>query len=428
MEEHREGGVFISYCRENTDIASILIECFEELRVPFWIDKRNIGGGLAWADEISSALKYCEVMVLLYSSESNKSTYVRNEVTIALEKDKTIIPIRIEDISISENWEVLLKHCQFADAFKNPRDELRKIAEHVYHTLQRIKNQPYDDKLLHKYNKKWTRKSKVLLAAATMATVAIVTIPVLTLHFNVATLTTSEATVPTPNVGTQAAATPTASIPIAAKAPAPVREAAVAAPATPPAVREAKKPEVTVAAPGRQYAALTPPPTTQPAQTRLRGDFDVNARIMRFLTNYLSNYNHGSVADVMGAYAPRVDFFGTPNKSKSSLYKDMAAYFDRWQKRRSRLHDDVRIVNTDDPTVKRVTFSYDFYRERGEKEKQSIQTRGYYKSPKDNRWCSSGLANDTLTLRILNNSIQIIGETQNAVTLDKPKNTCNVIP
>lgn len=429
METHAPREVFVSYCRENSSQANLLIAYLEELGVHCWIDKRNIGGGSAWAEAISHGLKHCKMMLFIYSSESNKSTYVRNEVAMALEKDKHIIPVRIENVPISDSWEVLLKHCQWMDAFGNPKEELREVAQQAYYTLKNIDNKPYDDELLRKYNKRWTRKGKSIVAAVSLAVIALV---VIAFGFHRISPTTSEATPPGAGTWAQQSAGP---VRTAVGESRPAAGAAVALQQTPVATAppasptpQPSRPAAAPAALGREYAALSPVAPTRPARDQLQSGQDVQARIVRFLSNYQKAYNYGSAADVITAYAPEVNYFNTPSKSKSSLYKDMSAYFDRWQLRRSRLQNDIRIEDTADPTVKRVTFSYVFYRERGEGEKQRIQTTGYNKSPKDNRWCSSGTANDTLTLKVTDTAISIVGETQNYAKIDQPKNVCKVLP
>ncbi|HCR12536.1 MAG TPA: hypothetical protein DIU49_04335 [Desulfovibrio sp.] len=430
METHTPEDVFISYCTQNADKANLLLEALEELGLRCWIAPRNIVGGDTWPVAITKALQHCKIMVLVYSSASQDSVYVVNEATIALRLNKYIVPVRTEDIPVQKSLDLLLATCQWKDAFRDPAAESREIAKEIYITLKRILNEPHDDEVLRKYNAKRSGKGRKVLLVASACLVVFIG---LAFHFNFLAPNTSVA-VPQPSPGGKdqpglsakpaipapPPASPTtfdakAGVP-AALSPAPSVQSQAPAPAAPePAVAP------------RQYASLAPPAPVKPAQEALRRDQDVNARIARFVSDYQNSYNFGGPADVVALYGPAVNFYGKANTDKASLYGEFSNYFERWQKRRSRLNSDMRIEDTSDPAVKRVVFSYVFYRERGEQEKQAILSRGYYKGPKDDRWCSSGVAVDTLTLKVLDDSIQIVGESQSAV-LDKPKNTCKVIP
>lgn len=433
METHAPEEIFISYCTQNDEKANMLLACLEELGMRCWIAPRNIAGGDTWPVAITKALQNCRIMVIVYSSASQDSVYVVNEATIALKLNKYIVPIRIEDVPVQKSLELLLASCQWKDAFRNQAKEFHEIAGEVYVTLKRIVNEPHDDEVLRKYNAKRTSRGKSILVAASVCLVVLLG---LAFKFNVITQNTSDAVPQAGGLGKGGTA-PSASPAVLEARPAPGQSQS--APVMADNLGKAERPAAKSIAPAapqpaaapadtpRVYAALTPPPPPKPAGDQLKAGQDVKTRIARFVSNYQDRYNRGGAADVITAYGPVVNYFGTPNKSKDSLYGDMINFFDRWQKRRSRLKGDMVVEDTADPTVKRVSFSYDFYRERGEEQKKSIQTTGYYKNPKDDRWCSSGVATDTLTLKVLDDSIQIIGESQTS-NLDKPKNACNVIP
>ena len=431
METHAPEEIFISYCTRNAKRANLLLDALEELGVRCWIAPRNIAGGDTWPEAITKALQQCRIMVLVYSSESQDSVYVVNEATIALRLNKYIVPVRTEDIPVQKSLDLLLASCQWKDAFQDPERESREIAQEVYVTLKRILNEPHDDEVLRKYNAKRNGKGKNFFIFAAACLVVLLGIA---FRFNIITPNTGVAVTqpvasrteqPGLSVKTVAPATSPAAPAAAPAAKADAPAALSPAPSTRSQATAQPAPEPAPAP--QQYASLAPPAPVKPAKDALRRDQDSNARIARFVADYQNRYNFGSSADVVAVYGPSVNFYGKPDTGKESLSNEFANYFDRWQKRRSRLNNDLRIEDTADPTVKRAIFSYNFYRERGEAEKQAILSRGYYKSPKDNRWCSSGVAVDTLTLKVLDDSIRIIGESQQS-TLDKPKNTCTVIP
>ena len=175
------------------------------------------------------------------------------------------------------------------------------------------------------------------------------------------------------------------------------------------------------------YASLDPgKPLVSPSEKR--SSTDLEKRLIRFVMDHYDKYNFGNSNTVISSYAPEVEYFNTPHKRREVLAEDLSNYFERWQIRRSKFLNDFKIEDTSDPSIKKIRFSYIFYRERGQEAKMSILNTGYYKKPKDNRWCSSGKASDTLTIKIQNDTFSIIGENQDSAILDTPKNNCARLP
>ena len=421
MEHKPTPDIFISYCSKDVDLAKMLLGYLENNGLDCWIAPRNISGGDSWASAITKALQQCCVMILVYSSASNNSPAVLNEVTLATDRNMYIIPIRIEDVELSDDLKFHLASRHWQNAFENPKQQLHEIAQEIRIIVNRMKNR-IDDPAT--YKPPIGRRSLLRSTLVISASACVVVFLVLAYRFNFVVQNTSEAT-PRPASPVQAPAQP-ASIPTlptpptpkAADKPAPiVAEAVTPAPVAPrPAVADLP-----------QYASLAPAkPLASPGEKRLPSD--LNARMVKFVVDHYTKYNYGSASAVMESYAPSIDYFKTPQKSKAALSGELANFFDRWQLRRSRFLDDFTIEDTPDPTIKKVHFSYVFYRERSPEAKSKIMATGYYKSPNDNRWCSSGTANDTLTLKIQDNALSIVGENQNTIALDNPKNSCRPIP
>jgi hypothetical protein len=63
-----------------------------------WYDKL-IPGGLDWRDSIVAAIEGCEIVLILFSEESNKSRQLIKELTIADKLSKFVVPVLIENTS-----------------------------------------------------------------------------------------------------------------------------------------------------------------------------------------------------------------------------------------------------------------------------------------------------------------------------------------
>lgn len=91
--------IFISYSRKDTDFVSKFTKNLREAGANLWLDKQIKPGGL-WDDSIESALETCQDVILILSKNSVKSNNVMDEISYALEENKRVIPIKIEECDV----------------------------------------------------------------------------------------------------------------------------------------------------------------------------------------------------------------------------------------------------------------------------------------------------------------------------------------
>jgi len=124
--------VFISYAREDIEIAKILYNDLIKERITPWIDTENIIPGQNWKKTISSAIKKSTHILLLLSFKSiSKKGFIQKEVKIALDlleemppSEIFIIPVRLEPcIPLHER----LKELHWIDLFSSYEAGLTKI-------------------------------------------------------------------------------------------------------------------------------------------------------------------------------------------------------------------------------------------------------------------------------------------------------------
>ncbi len=106
--------VFISYSRKDTDFVNRFIERLRGAGVNLWIDK-NIKLGGRWDNSIETALESCNDILIMASKNSMESNNVMDEVAYALEENKRVIPIRIEDCEMNFR----LRRIQHLDYFED---------------------------------------------------------------------------------------------------------------------------------------------------------------------------------------------------------------------------------------------------------------------------------------------------------------------
>lgn len=121
--------VFISYCKEDKAVADAVCAGIENAGYPCWIAPRNVRPGENWGRSIIKSIAASRVMVVVFSSHTNESPHVMNEIERAVSHRMTIIPFRIENVQPSEDLELFISSRHWLDAFSPPYDA--KIAELV---------------------------------------------------------------------------------------------------------------------------------------------------------------------------------------------------------------------------------------------------------------------------------------------------------
>lgn len=111
--------VFISYSSINTEQAFEICRKIEESGHPCWIAPRNEQAGSSYGLQITNAIKQAQVMVLVFSNTSNKSEHVLNEVGLAFDHGKKIIPILLDDSEMSADMQYYLARKHHIKAMVN---------------------------------------------------------------------------------------------------------------------------------------------------------------------------------------------------------------------------------------------------------------------------------------------------------------------
>ena len=133
VKQQRELDVFISYSTKNKNVADAVVANFEQNGIKCWYAPRDILPGQEWVSAIKSALHAAKIFILIYTQESNDSRQVMNEVAMAFNAGKTIIPFRLTEGEMNDELEYYLTRVHWLDAVSRPMerniDELRKYVE-----------------------------------------------------------------------------------------------------------------------------------------------------------------------------------------------------------------------------------------------------------------------------------------------------------
>ena len=103
---------FLSYARADAQIALRLADDLKAAGTSVWVDQYDIRPSQHWDRAVEEAVRGCEGMIVLLSPRSTASQNVADEVSVAIDSGKTVIPVLIEACTLP----LRMTRMQFIDA------------------------------------------------------------------------------------------------------------------------------------------------------------------------------------------------------------------------------------------------------------------------------------------------------------------------
>lgn len=129
--------VFISYSSCDRNIADQLLHYLEDRGIPCWISFRDITSG-NFSGEITRALRAADIVLVICSTQSCRSEHVKNEVSLAFNQKKHIIPYLLEENPFDDDLEYFLS-----------------LKQHIKTRGSQDKDFPLIEKFIHDYRGDW---------------------------------------------------------------------------------------------------------------------------------------------------------------------------------------------------------------------------------------------------------------------------------
>ena len=92
--------VFFSYARADSEFALRLANDLRSLGAALWMDQLDLSGGTRWDQAVEESLKSCGGLLVILSPASVQSNNVLDEVNFALEQNKRVIPVLLQNCDI----------------------------------------------------------------------------------------------------------------------------------------------------------------------------------------------------------------------------------------------------------------------------------------------------------------------------------------
>ncbi len=92
--------VFVSYSRTDLNFVQVFAQALMSSGVDVWWDLSSLQGGDNWTEVIPQAIENSDICIVVLTPNSIQSDWVQKEYTYALEQDKKIIPVLVQDCKI----------------------------------------------------------------------------------------------------------------------------------------------------------------------------------------------------------------------------------------------------------------------------------------------------------------------------------------
>lgn len=129
--------VFISYSSADTAVAMTLSQLLNDNGIRHWYAPEYLKakGGRYYMEEIVEGIHNCSVVLLIYSAAAERSSWVKEEISLGLDKRKIIITLRIDDTPLRGVYEFLGARQLFTLSFEHPAPQIRSVLESIQATL-----------------------------------------------------------------------------------------------------------------------------------------------------------------------------------------------------------------------------------------------------------------------------------------------------
>src|SRR5438067_2169957 len=114
--------VFLSYTTPDRTRVLALADDLEATGIRVWVDRRDLVGGSSWDASIVDAIARCTLFALTCSARSLASPNVQQEVRLAWEEQKPVLPLLLESVTIPRELRYPLAGRQWVELLDRAED------------------------------------------------------------------------------------------------------------------------------------------------------------------------------------------------------------------------------------------------------------------------------------------------------------------
>ena len=163
--------VFISYSRRDyvdesynvipgNAIAEIQ-NVFDENGITYWFDKDGIYSGQEFIEIITGAIAESKMLIFISSKHSNESMWTAGEIFEALDGEKAIIPVKIDNSQYNKKFKLLIRPLDYIDYLENPQNALKDLLRAINKVKEDIAQKQREEEKLRQEKEAEAKKEKI---------------------------------------------------------------------------------------------------------------------------------------------------------------------------------------------------------------------------------------------------------------------------
>jgi queuine/archaeosine tRNA-ribosyltransferase len=114
---------FISFAEEDKDIAEKICNLFDSRDIKCWLYHKEISVDPSYPERIVTAIKECRFFILFITKNTSQSEDVKNELKMAHDYAKKVIPFRVDNASVPDDIKYFIGRTSFIEASSSRIDE-----------------------------------------------------------------------------------------------------------------------------------------------------------------------------------------------------------------------------------------------------------------------------------------------------------------
>src|SRR5712692_6890236 len=120
--------VFLSYASADRERALQTADLLEAQGISVWIDRKSIAGGTSWSAEIVRGIRGCAAFVVACTPSAMSSPNVQQEVQLAWESRRPILPLILAQTKLPEAIAYALASRQWIEVLDRPDEDWVPLA------------------------------------------------------------------------------------------------------------------------------------------------------------------------------------------------------------------------------------------------------------------------------------------------------------
>lgn len=163
--------VFISYSRRDyvdesynvipgNAIAEIQ-NVFDENGITYWFDKDGTYSGQEFIEIITGAIAESKMLIFISSKHSNESMWTAGEIFEALDGEKAIIPVKIDNSQYNKKFKLLIRPLDYIDYQENPQNALKDLLRAINKVKEDIAQKQREEEKLRQEKEAEAKKEKI---------------------------------------------------------------------------------------------------------------------------------------------------------------------------------------------------------------------------------------------------------------------------